>query len=94
MKTKTTYLEMFAPTQRVIPAPREGLAVVHARNPTVGYYRFLYDAVGREYDWTSRRQLSDAALAEILRDSRDELHLLMVEGVPGGMAELDRRIEG
>jgi GNAT superfamily N-acetyltransferase len=94
VKTKTTYLEMFAPTQRVIPAPREGLAVVHARNPTVAYYRFLYDAVGREYDWTSRRKLSDTALAEILRDPRDELHVLMVEGVPGGMAELDRRIEG
>ena len=35
MKVKTTYLEMLARTERVVPPPREGLAVVHARKPTV-----------------------------------------------------------
>jgi hypothetical protein len=50
----------------VVPPPREGLAVVHAKQPTVAYYRFLYDAVGRDYDWTSRKMLSDAELAALL----------------------------
>ena len=91
---KTTYLEMLARTEQVVPPPRIGLAVVHARKPTVAYYRFLYDAVGRDYDWTSRKKLSDAELAALLNDPRLEVHVLMAEGVPAGFAELDRRMEG
>jgi hypothetical protein len=49
MKIKVTYLEMFAYPQGAVPPPREGLAVVHAKRPTVAYYRFLYDRVGRDY---------------------------------------------
>ena len=94
MKVKTTYLEMFARPRRDVPPPREGLAVVHAQNPTVAYYRFLYDAVGRDYDWTSRKKLSDAELAALLHDPRLEVHVLMAEGVPAGFAELDRRTDG
>ena len=62
MKVKTTYLQMFARTERVVPPPREGLAVIHAKEPTVAYYRFLYDAVGRDYDWPRCKKLSDAEL--------------------------------
>src|SRR5438270_13964254 len=94
MKIKTTYLEMLSPSQRVVPPPRAGLAVVHAKKPPVAYYRFLYDAVGREYDWTSRKKLSDAELAALLHDPRLEVHVLMADGVPAGFAELDRRTEG
>jgi GNAT superfamily N-acetyltransferase len=50
--------------------------------------------VGRDYDWTSRKKLSDAALAALLNDPRLEVHVLMAEGVPAGFAELDRRVEG
>jgi hypothetical protein len=94
MMVTTTYLEMFARPERVVPPPGEGLAVVHARRPTVAYYRFLYDAVGRDYDWTSRKKLSDAELAALLHDPRVEVHVLMAEGVPAGFAELDRRTAG
>jgi GNAT superfamily N-acetyltransferase len=93
MKVTTTYLEMFTNPQRVVPPFREGLTVIHARRPTVAYYRFLYDAVGRDYDWTSRKKLSDAELAVLLNDPRLEIHVLMAEGVPAGLAELDRRTE-
>ena len=91
---KITYLEMFARTEQVVPPPRDGLAVVHARKPTVAYYRFLYDGVGRDYDWPSLKKLSDAELAALLNDPRLEVHVLMAEGVPAGFAELDRRIDG
>ena len=74
MKVKTTYLQMFSRPERVVPPPREGLVVVHARRPTVAYYRFLYDAVGRDYDWTSRKKLSDAELAALLNDPRLEVN--------------------
>jgi len=94
MKVTTTYLQMFAHAPRVVPPPREGLTVVHARKPPVAYYRFLYDAVGRDYDWTSRKKLSDTELAALLLDPRIEVHVLMADGVPAGFAELDRRTAG
>jgi GNAT superfamily N-acetyltransferase len=94
MKIKTTYLQMFAPGQRTVPPPRDGITVVHAKKPPLAYYRFLYDAVGRDYDWTSRKKLSDAELAALLNDPRLEVHVLTVDGVPAGFAELDRRTEG
>jgi GNAT superfamily N-acetyltransferase len=94
MTVKVTYLEMLARPQRVVRPPREGLLVVHARRPAVAYYRSLYDAVGRDYDWTSRKKLSDAELAALLNDPRLEVHVLTADGVPAGFAELDRRSEG
>ena len=62
------YLEMLAPSHRSVPAPRDGLTVLHVQSPTVPYYRSLYDAVGKEYHWLSRRKMSDEALAAILGD--------------------------
>jgi GNAT superfamily N-acetyltransferase len=91
---KVTYLQMFARPERDVPPPRDGLAVVHAQKPTVAYYRFLYDAVGRDYEWTSRKKLSDAELAALLNHPLLEVHVLTADGVPAGFAELDRRIEG
>ncbi len=85
------YLEMHALSQRDMPAPRDGLTVLHAKSPSVQYYRFLYDAVGKEYNWLSRRKLSDAELAAVIHDSCNELHVLHVDGSPAGFAELDRR---
>ena len=93
MKVTTIYLQLWAHPLRVVPPPRDGLSVIHAKKPSVAYYRFLYDAVGRDYDWTSRQKLSDAELAALLNDPRLEVHVLMVDGVPAGFAELDRRID-
>ena len=59
--------------------------------PSVPYYRCLYDAVGKEYHWLSRRKLPDERLAEILNDPLHELHVLHIDGSPAGFAELDRR---
>ena len=88
------YFEMLAPSQRDIPAPRNGLTVLYAKRPSVPYYRFLYDAVGAEYNWLSRRKLSDDKLAAILGDPLNEVHVLYVDGSPAGFAELDRTQAG
>jgi hypothetical protein len=94
MTVKTTSLQMLARPERVVPPPRDGLALVRAKKPSVAYYRFLYDAVGRDYDWTSRTKLSDAELAALLNNPLLQVHVLTVDGVPAGFAELDRRTEG
>jgi GNAT superfamily N-acetyltransferase len=85
------YMEMRAPASRIVPAPRDGLAILHARRPSVAYYRFLYHTVGDAYHWHSRGKLSDVVLAGILADPLDEIHVLHVDGTPAGFAELDRR---
>ncbi len=85
------HLEMLAPSDRFVPAPREGLTVLHVQAPSVPYYRSLYNAVGEDFHWRDRRMMSDEALAAILGDSRIELHALHVDGAVAGFAELDRR---
>lgn len=85
------YLEMLAPTDRVVSPPRGGLTVERVPSPTVPYYRKLYDAVGSDYHWLSRRKLSDEQLAEILNDPLSEVLVLQVDGADAGFAELDAR---
>jgi GNAT superfamily N-acetyltransferase len=92
MKLKTIHLQMLAPSRRAVPPPRDGLAVIHAQRPPVRYYRFLYDAVGGPWQWQSRRQLSDEQLASIIQAPHNELHVLHIDGVPAGFAELDRSV--
>jgi len=94
MKITVYYLQMLAYQERAVPPPGAGISVIHSRRPTVAWYRFLYDAVGRDYDWTSRKKLSDAELAAIIQDPRVEIQVVFVEGVPAGFVELDRRVGG
>lgn len=86
-----TYLEMHAlAAEPPRPLPDDA-AVVRADPPTVGFYRFLYDAVGAPWAWTDRKALGDAALAAIVRDPAVEVHVLYRRGTPLGYAELDAR---
>ena len=87
------YLEMLAPSTKVVPVPRDGLSVVHAKKPTGPYYRFLYNTVGADYRWLNRRNLSDAQLAEVVQRPEIEVHVLHVDGTPAGYAEFDRSQE-
>ncbi len=68
-------------------------AILRAEKPPVHFYRYLYDAVGRDYLWVERRHWNDEALAEMLADENVALYVLYVGGVPAGMAELDFRKE-
>lgn len=85
------YLQMLAPAIRDVPPPRDGLCILHAKRPSVAYYRFLYNTVGKAYHWHSRGSLADADLATILANPLNEVHVLHVDGSPAGFAELDRR---
>ena len=82
---------MLAHVRRAVPAPRDGLTVIHAQKPSVAYYRFLYDAVGKDYHWFTRGNLPDAELAALIGHPGNEVHVLHVDGCPAGFAELDRR---
>lgn len=65
------------------------LLLLAAREPAVGYSRFLYDAVGRDYAWTDRRAWSDTALYDYLARPTTTLLVLYWRGVPAGYLELN-----
>lgn len=75
----------YAPQAR----PPGKLAILRAEDPPAHFYRYLYDLVGRRWNWVSRRSLSDADLLKIIRDPAVNIFVLYVGGVPAGMTEID-----
>jgi len=88
---EVTFLRMDRPPEGPRPATPPGAQVVVAERCTVGFYRYLYDGVGRHHVWWLRRTLADEQLAGILGDPANSVHVLMHEGEPAGFYELDRR---
>ncbi|MFO1066971.1 MAG: GNAT family N-acetyltransferase [Geminicoccaceae bacterium] len=86
-------LEMAARPERprAVP-PGPGVRVVEAKRITVSFYRYLYDTVGAEWGWSNRRIVDDAELSRRIHARGVEVHVLWVDGVPAGYAELDAGI--
>ncbi|HEX3432218.1 MAG TPA: GNAT family N-acetyltransferase [Rhizomicrobium sp.] len=92
LPTVVTFLEMKTrPSAIPPPQPKGKIALLRALNPPVHFYRYLYDAIGRDYHWVDRKRLSDAQLKAVLAEDRNEIYVLYAEGCPAGMAELDFR---
>lgn len=88
----TTVLEMTThPLRPTTSRPKGVLALLHARRPTVSFYRYLYDTAGEAWFWWERRALDDDELLNIIHDDLVEIYVLYVDGVPGAFAELDLR---
>jgi ribosomal protein S18 acetylase RimI-like enzyme len=65
------------------------LLVLEAREPSVAYYRFLYDAVGREVVWIDRLPWTDARYQEYLSRPTTTVLVLYYRGTPAGYIDLD-----
>jgi len=90
--TTVTFLEMASkPAVIPPPQPKGKVAILKSENPPIHFYRYLYDAIGRDYKWVDRKKLSDEAIGKIIHDPAVELYVLYCEGCPAGMAELDFR---
>jgi hypothetical protein len=86
-----TFLRMETPpTFPARPLP-EDVSVARVEQPTVAFYRFLYDTVGADYLWWLRRSLADADLARLLADPRIGIYVLTRADQPIGFFELDSR---
>jgi GNAT superfamily N-acetyltransferase len=95
LRVIVTFLEMNArPARLNMAPPMDKLALLRAEQPTVSFYRYLYNTVGEPWLWADRRRLSDTELAAILHDPKVEIYVLYVGGVPAGFGELDRRRDG
>lgn len=94
IETTVTYLEMLSPPDApAFHAPPAKLALLRLERPSVGFYLYLYDAVGRDWTWVNRKHMGESELSAIIQDDRVEVYVLYVGGVPAGYAELDRRQE-
>jgi ribosomal protein S18 acetylase RimI-like enzyme len=87
-----TYMEMTAPpTRPTVPLPPGKHALLRVENPTIAFYRFLYNTVGEQWLWTDRRRMSDEKLLALVDHPEVELYVLYTGGQPSGFVELDRR---
>jgi GNAT superfamily N-acetyltransferase len=92
VETVVTYLEMTKPHHIHIPIPANlKLMLMRLEEPTVHFYRYLYDAVGGAHVWVDRKRLSDAELLHEIRAPGVEIWVLYVGGAPGGYFEVDAR---
>lgn len=70
------------------------LLVLEAREPSVPFYRFLYDAVGRDYVWIDRLLWTDAQYREYLSRRTTTVLVLYFRGTPVGYIDLDASAKG
>lgn len=85
-----TFLQMTERPSHLPPVmPLVPIAVLRAEHPPAHFYRYLYDRIGREFNWVLRRKMSDEELQALLDGDDFALYVLYVAGVPMGMAELD-----
>ena len=92
IETVVTFLEMRAKHLVLVPVPAiPKLMLMRAESPSVGFYRYLYDAVGRDYYWVDRKRLADAELAAIIQEDRVQVWVTYVAGQPAGYFEVDAR---
>ena len=84
-----TFLRMSAPPVEAAPVLPPGAEVVHVKNCSVGFYRYLDNTVGADYVWWLRRTVPDQQLARILSSPAVAIYVLYQDGEPAGFYELD-----
>lgn len=85
----TRYLEMSS-EKDFAPAFTRAADIEIARLdiPDLGFYKFLYTAVGEEWAWRDRLLISDSALQIILASPNTHVYVMYLNGVPAGYVEL------
>lgn len=84
------YLEMQErPTiPTVHPPAGKKVSLIRAEEPTVSFYRYLYNTVGEEWLWFERRMMDDETLLATIREENTSIYVLYVDGTPAGFGEL------
>lgn len=88
-----TWLEMTArPEGPPPPLPMNApVSLMRADKPPAAYFRYLYDLVGEEYEWTDRHADSPDELTAMLHHDDVALYSLIFDGWPAGLFLLDWR---
>ena len=88
--TTVTYLEMVSyPKHLILTKPEKLNAEIKLMvEPTVDFYRYLYDTVGEKRTWIERRLLDDNNLQKLIRSSNVEIYILYVDDNVAGFGEI------
>ena len=86
-----TFLRMEQAPMLPAPGLAAGFQIVRAQEPSVPFYRYLYNTVGADYLWWLRRTTPDDELAALLREKAVASYTLYAKGEPAGFFELDAR---
>jgi GNAT superfamily N-acetyltransferase len=89
-KAVITTLEMTRPPLKRHSCPI-GLqpVILKMSAPDIAYYKYLYRAVGRKYQWVSQELLSQNALTKVLEQASTQIYVLYLDGTPAGFYEVD-----
>ena len=88
--TTVTYLEMVSyPKHLVLTKPDKLNAEIKLMvEPTVDFYRYLYDTVGERWTWIERRLIDDSNLQKLIQSSDVEIYILYVDDNVAGFGEI------
>ena len=88
--TTVTYLEMVSyPKHLILTKPEKLNAEIKlVVEPTVDFYRYLYNTVGEKWTWIERRLLDDSNLQKLIRSSNVEIYILYVDDNVAGFGEI------
>ena len=88
--TTVTYMEMVSyPKHLILTKPEKLNAEIKLMvEPTVDFYRYLYDTVGEKWTWIERRLLDDSNLQKLIRSSNVEIYILYVDDNVAGFGEI------
>lgn len=84
-----TALDMARPLGKAAPTPpAASLQLQKVTRMPVDYYRYLYLMAGRQWHWTERLLLDNAALAQLLAHPARSIYVLYSGAVPAGFFEV------
>lgn len=87
---RVTHLESTTPpSSSALQPSRPRLALLESHNMPTQFYRYLFEQVGKQQHWYSRRVMSDKKLKEIIHATTTHIHVLFADGSPAGYFELD-----
>ena len=65
-------------------------AIMRTHDIPLHFYRYLYWRVGKRWHWQKRMRMSDAELTAVLRDPKNCVTVLYLNGSPAGFFEFNR----
>lgn len=92
--TVTDLVQEERPGWSPAPKPPGAFALLRAERPPVHFYRYLYDLVGRRWNWSTRKLMSDGELIAVIHDPGVHVYVLYANGSPAGFSEIDARKQG
>jgi GNAT superfamily N-acetyltransferase len=84
----THYLELYADEFKPTFVTDDRVVIQEVVAPDIRYYRFMYNCVGEQWNWTDRLLLNDDEIRNILEDPNMSMFVLYCDGAPAGYIEL------